>query len=108
MFEGYWVEIFAFYCVVVLHFLQRHNDSWISVSAVLLVRGMDSRNQQGLERLQKVGAVIRDVPVCYQRLGYSVAPPSLLWIIFKNTWVIKVLSNRIVINLGTVIVDRYF
>lgn len=107
MFEGYWVEIFAFYCVVVLHFLQRHNDSWISVSAVPLVRGMDSRNQQGLERLQKVGAVIQDVP-CVPVRGVQCSPPICYELFFKNAWVIKVLINRIVINLGTVIVDRYF
>lgn len=58
MSEGCWVEIFAFYCAVVLHFLQRHSDSWISASVVPLARGMDSQNLLGLEQLQKVGAVI--------------------------------------------------
>lgn len=43
-----------------------------------------------------------------QRLGCSVAPPICYGLFFKNAWVIKVLINRIVINLGTVIVDRYF
>lgn len=67
MSEGCWVEIFAFYCAVVLHFLQRHSDSWISASVVPLARGMDSQNLLGLEQLQKVGAVIWEPGSSYVR-----------------------------------------